>query len=305
MDKLAAISVDLDEIDCYAAIHGLHAEQLPLDRVYRVAIDRFTALFAQLDLPATFFAIGRDLESSDNAQAIKALHDAGHEIGNHSYHHAYDLTRRAPDAIRADIADGSQIIERVTGQKPQGFRAPGYTINERVFEALSALGVGYDSSVFPCPPYYAAKAVALAWIAARGRRSHSVLDDPRVLTAPADPYRVGSPYYTRGSGMIELPIGVTPFLRLPYIGTSVLGVGANGARVLSEQISRRPFVSLELHGIDLLDASDGLQALAPHQPDVRISVTHKVQALTAAVATLRRHGFAFTTLRNVASAFSS
>lgn len=304
MTKLACISVDLDELDCYAAIHGLDPSLYPAGLVYRVALERFAALFVELGIHATLFAIGRDLESEVNARTIRELHAAGHEIGNHSYHHAYDLTRKPRAEIQDDVARGVSIIERVIGERPQGFRAPGYTINDTVFDVLQSLGTRYDSSVFPCPVYYSAKAAAIGAIRLRGRVSHSVLDDPRVLTAPADPYRVGTPYYRRGDGLLELPIGVTPTMRLPYIGTTVLAGGERGARLLSKQMSARRFVNLELHGIDLLDASDGLHALAKHQPDLHLATENKRRTLRAAVGTLRDSGFRFVTLSEVASAFN-
>jgi hypothetical protein len=304
IEKLACISVDLDELDCYAAIHGLDPSLYPAGLVYSVALERFAALFRELGMNATLFAIGRDLESEANADTVREMHAAGHEIGNHSYHHAYDLTRKTRNEIHDDISRGAAIIERVTGERPRGFRAPGYTINDTVFDVLRSLHTHYDSSVFPCPAYYSAKAVAMAAIRVRGRASRSVLDDPRVLIAPADPYRVGTPYYSRGDGLIELPIGVTPTLRLPYIGTSVLATGERGARLLSKQMSARPFVNLELHGIDLLDASDGLAALAKHQPDLRVPTDSKRRTLHAAIRTLRDSGFRFVTLAEAATAFS-
>jgi len=38
-------------------------------------------------------------------------------------------------------------------------------------------------------------------------------------------------------------------------------------------------VNLELHGIDVLDATDGLEDLRPHQPDVRVPREEKLRAL--------------------------
>ena len=38
----------------------------------------------------------------------------------------------------------------------------------------------YDSSVFPCPAYYTAKAAAISLLRMRGRQSRSIIDDPRV-----------------------------------------------------------------------------------------------------------------------------
>ena len=79
-----------------------------------------------------------------------------------------------------------------------------------------------------------------------------LVDDPRVLTAPAEPYRVDTPFYRRGSGVLELPIGVTRDFtgRLPYIGTYLVLGGTIGARVLTRLIAGRALVNIELHGID-------------------------------------------------------
>jgi hypothetical protein len=308
--RLCAVSVDLDEIPCYAAIHGLTApDPACAHAVYAKAVPRFEALFDGLDLRATFFAIGSDLDAGNPVarEAIARLHARGHEIGNHTLSHRYDFTRLPVAEIQSEIAGGMAAIEAVTGERPRGFRAPGYTITDAVFEQLAAAGVAYDSSVFPCPGYYGAKATALAAIRARGRRSHSVLDTPRVLSAPADPYRVGKPYTRRGDGMLELPIGVTrgSSARLPFIGTSLVMAGENGAAWLAQRIAGRPLVNLELHGIDLADAAqDGLEFLAPHQFDLRKSLDHKRTALSRAIWVLRGAGYRFVTLQQAADAFA-
>jgi len=302
--KLAAISVDIDEIDNYAAIHGLAgAVDVPPSAIYDKALPRLASLFRELAIPATFFAIGRDLKRPENAVQLRHLHAAGHEIANHSLNHYYDLTRRDQATQSAEVRGGADAIEAAVGVRPRGFRAPGYTITDRLFEVLAREGVSYDSSVFPCPAYYAAKSAAIGLIKLRRRESRSVVDDPRVLTAPADPYRIGASYTRRGSGMLELPIGVTSDAsgRLPYIGTFVALAGELGARALTRLASTRSFVNLELHGIDLADASeDGLQALAPHQLDLRKSALHKRVALAAAFEELKRRGFRFVTLSEAA-----
>jgi hypothetical protein len=306
---LCAVSVDLDEVPCYTAIHGLPAPSGErAHAVYRRAVPRFEALFDALGVRATFFAVGSDLADDAASAAIARLAASGHEIGNHSFSHHYDLTRRPAAEIRRDIDDGARAIERVVGHRPHGFRAPGYTVTDTVFEQLAELGVEYDSSVFPCPPYYTAKSAALALIRARGRRSHSVLDTPRVLTAPADPYRVGTPFTARGHGMIELPIGVTrgTTARLPFIGTSLIMAGETGAAWLARQIAGRPLVNLELHGIDLADAGpDDLAFLSPHQFDLRKTLAAKQSALQRAIWVLRGAGYEFVTLHEAAQRFGA
>jgi peptidoglycan-N-acetylglucosamine deacetylase len=169
-----------------------------------------------------------------------------------------------------------------------------------VFSVLEELGVLYDSSVFPCPPYWAAKVAALGLIALRGRQSRSIVDTPAVLTAPTRPYRIGRPYWRRGKGLVELPVQVTRGPRLPFFGTSVTLGGPRLARHLARACAGEPLVNLELHGIDVLDASDGLETLRPHQPDVRVPRARKVDALRAAVEELRAAGHAFVTLSEAA-----
>jgi peptidoglycan/xylan/chitin deacetylase (PgdA/CDA1 family) len=306
--QLAAVSVDLDEIPCYAAIHGLAPPSGErAHAVYRSALPRFESLFDRLGLRATFFAIGRDLDDASAREAIARLHGAGHEIGNHTLSHRYDFTRLPEAELRAEIEGGARAIEAATGARPRGFRSPGYTMNDAVFTALEELDVAYDSSVFPCPGYYGAKLAALAAIAVRRRKSHSIVGDPRVLRAPADPYRVGRPYYLRGDGLLELPIGVTrdAGLRLPYIGTSLVLAGESGAGWLTRQIVGRPLVNLELHGIDLADAEqDDLGFLAPHQHDLRRPLADKRAALECAIWTLHGAGYEFVTLAQAAARFA-
>ncbi len=308
--RLCAVSVDLDEVRCYSAIHGLppvagdaaHA-------VYRRALPRLLDLFGACAIPATLFASGRDLVDPIAAQQLRNAARSGFEIGNHSHDHHYDLSRRPREEIRAQVIEGIRSIERATGCAPVGFRAPGYTITDEMFEVLSEVGVQYDSSVFPCPVYYAAKVAAIGHYRARGRPTHSVVDHPRVLSAPADPYRIGAPYSRRGGGLLELPIAVTRDLtgRLPYIGTYLILAGGVGAPVLTRLIAGRTFINLELHGIDAADArEDGLESLAvPAQPDLRIRARDKLSTLRSVLTSLRDHGYEFVTMRTAADYYGA
>ena len=299
--RLCAISVDLDEIPNYFAIHGLPE---PTGRarslVYDVAIDRLSSLGEELQAPLTLFAIGADLRRAESAARLRAARQAGFEIANHSLDHRYDLVRLGRVEIRRQIEAGADAIEQAVGARPSGFRAPGYTITDEVFEVLVELGVAYDSSVFPCPAYWGAKAAAIGLIALRGRASRSIVDTPAVLTAPTRPYRAGKPYWRRGAGLLELPVQVTRGLRLPFFGTSITLGGPSFARRLARMCVGEPLVNLELHGIDVLDAADGLEALRSHQVDVRVPADRKLAALRAAVQELRSAGYAFVTLEQAA-----
>jgi peptidoglycan/xylan/chitin deacetylase (PgdA/CDA1 family) len=298
------VSVDLDEIGEYRGLHGLPYRTRGHDAVYGIALDRIVAFARRARIPVSFFAVGRDLERSENAERARSLHDAGHRIENHSFDHRYDLTRLDEQSIRQQIARGQAIIERVTGRVPAGFRAPGYLLNDSVLDALDKEGLAFDSSVFPCAPYYLAKLGALSWLRLRGRRSRSVLGDPRVMMAPRDPYRPGRWHRPGSRSLMELPISVTRIGRLPFIGTSVTMAGALGARWLARGCVGAPLVNLELHGIDFLDAEDALEDLASEQPGLRRPAVEKQDAIAAAVQVLREADYRFVTLEDAAKAFA-
>lgn len=304
--RLASVSVDLDEIPNYFEIHGLGAPPAEsADLVYDVALERLRGLADAGRFPLTLFAIGRDLGRAPARDGLRVAVRDGHEMANHSLDHRYDLVRLGKDEIRRQIEEGARAIEEATGERPVGFRAPGYTITDEVFDALAELEVAYDASVFPCPPYWMAKTAAIGAIALRGRTSRSIVDTPNVLRAPTRPYRIGRPYWRRGQGLLEIPVQVTRGLRLPFIGTSVTLAGPSKARLLAKMCIGEPLVNLELHGIDVLDGADGLEALRPHQPDVRVDAKTKIDAVLAVTEELRRAGYTFVTMREAAAVFGA
>ena len=313
--RLAAISVDLDEIPNYYAIHGFDPDapefRAGKHAVYDVALDRLLEFAKAVDIPLTLFAIGRDLARPEAAQKLRDAAGRGHEIANHTLDHRYDLTRLGKKEIEVQILGGIDAIAVATGHVPTGFRAPGYTITDEVFEVLFATGAAYDSSVFPCPAYYAAKTAAIGLYRAQGRTSRSIVDTPSVLGAPTRPYFVGRPYFRRGSGMapgrsaplVELPIQVTPRFRLPVFGTAITLAGPEGAPRLVRACVGEPLINIHIHGIDVLDEFDGLSALRPHQLDLRVVKQRKLAALQSVIAALREEGYGFVRLDEAAKRF--
>jgi peptidoglycan-N-acetylglucosamine deacetylase len=302
--RLCALSVDLDEIRHYFAIYGVAAEGDSAHAVYERALPRFGDFAAGERLPLTLFAVGADLLRPGSLAPLLSIAARGHEIGNHTLDHHYDLTRREAPAIEQQIEGANRVIAAQTGQRPTGFRAPGYTMSDVVYRALAASGMAYSSSIFPCPYYYAAKAAVIGAMRLAGKTSSSIVASPRVLAAPRTPYRVGEPYFRAGRGVLELPIQVTPRLRLPYIGMTLTALGPRLARLLTRSLVGQELINLELHGVDLLDQHDGLAALAPHQLDLRVPLGRKWDTFSAVVAELRGAGYAFVRLDEAAREFA-
>ncbi len=302
--RYCALSVDLDEIRHYYGIHGLGSPPRASEHaVYDRALQRYWDFSSSERVPLTLFAVGADLERPENRARLRTSVERGHEIGNHTQDHLYDLSRRPSSEIREQIDRASALIAEATGEPVRGFRAPGYVMSQRVYEVLGERGL-YSSSVFPCPYYYAAKLAALTRVWLTGKRSASVLDAPFMLAAPTTPYRVGKPYWRPGNGVVELPIQVTPRARLPVFGTSLTLLGPKLGRRLVRQLLGVPFINLELHGVDLLDEHDDLQALGARQFDLRIAFERKRATLVAVVAELRAEGYEFVRLDTAADRFS-
>ena len=305
-NTIASVSVDLDAVDCYWRIHALPGVPPEESRhaILRRCLPRFVDLFARAGVKATFFVVGRDLASDPEGRGLLgALAREGHELANHSFTHPYDLVRLPRSRIADEIDRAHDALGACAGWAPVGFRAPGYEISAEVIDLLCARSYRYDSSAFPSVPYYTAKAAIMASMRAFGRPSGSHLGSPRILTAPTAPYNpaTGDPYRRGSLPIVELPIAVTPGLRLPVIGTSLIAAPAWLRRRLVAAALRRPFFNLELHGIDLADAAaDQIPAaLIARQPDLRRSLGSKLEALEATLGEIRAAGASFRTLAQV------
>ena len=273
MTGLASISIDLDGLGHYAAIHGLDPGVVSDEArglVHRLAVPRFAELLEGMGGRGTLFVIGAEVDAAARGPLEDALR-RGHELGSHSHAHDYALSRAAPGDIDADLSRAEAVLSGLGAPGPLGFRAPGYTLSPALLGALAARGYAYDASIFPAAPYWGAKALTLGWLRLRGRRSAAILDDPRVLLAPRLPYRpdVAHPGRRGSAPLLELPVSVTPRARLPFIGTFVVLAPWPMVRGAYASLRGAPFVSLELHAVDLLGPEDGLpEALIRSQPDL-------------------------------------
>ena len=288
---LTSLSIDLDALEHYHRVHGIPEPSPGEDPVYGKAVERFGELCARLGIRGTAFCVGRNLDHPRAAAAVRRLAEGGHEIANHSFSHDYALSSRSPAEIAAELRGGADAIARVTSQPPVGFRAPGYTLSPALLRALTTDGYRYDSSAFPALPYYLGKAAVMGVLALMRQPSRAILDRPRVLLAPRTPYhpRPDEPY-ARGTPpdalpILELPI-TTGLLGFPLIGTFIATVPGWALRALSLGTSRLPLFSLELHGVDLLDASDVSPALAPRQRDLAVPAVKKLARIEAFVRCL-------------------
>lgn len=283
---ILSVSIDLDPLWCYRKIYGLEQTDQS-DPVTRVATERFCELADSLGLRGTLFPVGQALEDPASGAAVRQAHAAGHEVANHTFSHPYDLSRSDSETIKGEIVQGAGAIEAACGEKPQGFRAPGYLLGSRVLEQVAAAGVVYDSSILPSPVYQGIKAAAVSVLGLLGRPTGAVLGDPREALAPTRPYRPDPTRpWRRGSGtLLELPI--SSLLGVPLIGSLLASAGSRLAPYLAAVAARTGFVNLELHGVDLMDLhADGLDPALGIQRDLKIPWQKKAEAISTFIRSL-------------------
>lgn len=110
---------------------------------------RLLRLFHRHHTSATFFVVGWCAERYPDL--IRQIADSGHEIACHSYRHRR-VDSLTPEQFRDDTLQAIKAITDATGNRPIGYRAPSWSISDRVawaFDILSELGFEYDSSIFP------------------------------------------------------------------------------------------------------------------------------------------------------------
>lgn len=211
---LASLSLDLDNKWSYLKTHGDAGwEQLP--SYFDLVVPRILKLLDEFQFNITFFIVGLDAERPENQAAIKQIADAGHEIGNHSYHHEPWLHRYSTDQIVEEFVRTEDALVRVTGQRPSGFRGPGFSFSADVLRVLQARGYQYDCSTFPT----FIGPLARAYYFFRARLSREELEQRQALFGSvADGLRRLKPYRwdLGGDDLLEIPVTTMPIVRSPF-----------------------------------------------------------------------------------------
>lgn len=109
----------------------------------RVGVPRLLGLLNHLEVPATFFVPGYIAEQ--HPRMVEAIVAAGHEIGLHGYLHeklAYLHEAQEEEILLRSI----DILTRLTGSRPVGFRAPWFETNPWTAALLKRHQLWYGAS---------------------------------------------------------------------------------------------------------------------------------------------------------------
>jgi peptidoglycan-N-acetylglucosamine deacetylase len=99
------------------------------------------------ELKATFFTLGWVAEKYPSL--VKKMFEYGHEIAAHSFMHT-KVHHLGEKAFREDTARVVKLLQDITGNAIDTYRAPGFSLNKNTlwaFEILHELGIKTDSSL--------------------------------------------------------------------------------------------------------------------------------------------------------------
>lgn len=244
--NLAAININFDSL----AESYDYPENFD-DPSFGTVADRFMEVADEMKFRYSIFVVGRDLESTRNRSAVARWHEAGHEIGNHSWSHRVDLGALPLEAQRNEVVRAHDEITGVTGKPPRGFIAPGWSSSGRLTNTLSELGYEYDTSPFPSWLMVPALAKLLLNNRGRGaaRRILSRRDQRYWLTGNREPHRASG-------GLRVLPLPANRW-RIACWHTLAFVVGWRAYERLLRSTLRdtRAFYYL-VHPVDLVGPDD-------------------------------------------------
>lgn len=306
MKPIAGISLDLDNQWSYMKIHGDEGwDKYP--SYFSIFIPHILDVLDKLDLKITFFIVGKDTETEENRKYLRMLTDKGHEVGNHSYHHESWLQSYSFEKIEKEIIAAENAIFDATGQRPNGFRGPGFSWSYDLLKVLEKRGYLYDASTLPTylGPLARAYYFAKSDLSKEEKKARNEL-----FGKFSEGFRTLKPYkwdIGNGKNIAELPVTTMPFFKLPFHLSYLIYLGNISLPLMKLylniaisfcRITRTP-VSFLLHPLDLI-GGDQIEQLA-FFPGMNVESSRKVYIFKLVINTLMKHF----DLRNMSEYYNS
>jgi len=110
----------------------------------RVGLPRVLALLERHKLSATFFVPAHTVASFPDG--VRAIAAAGHEVAAHGFIHESPVSLSRAEEVDL-LTRSEEILARVTGARPAGYRSPAWDLSPHTMEILEERGYLYDSSL--------------------------------------------------------------------------------------------------------------------------------------------------------------
>lgn len=259
----ATISLDLDNKWAYMRSSNISGwDEFPsyLD----LAVPRSLDVMEQYGLKITYFIVGQDAALEKNHNALAQIVSAGHEIGNHSFNHEPWLHLYTKQELIDDVEEAESAIERATGYKPRGFRAPGFSLSPTVLEVLVERGYDYDCSTFPT--YIGPLARAFYFLKSEKMSESEKAKRMQLFGKISDGLQTLHPHIIEinGKRIVEIPVTTLPIFKVP-VHVSYLMYLASFSKFLAKRYWQTAMtfckisgtsLSLLLHPLDFLGGDD-------------------------------------------------
>ena len=291
---LASISLDLDNQWSYMKTHGDAGwEKFPsyLD----IFIPHVLDLLDHLNLKITFFVVGQDAAFDKNKDVLKSLTERGHEIGNHSFHHEPWLHRNPKKQIEVEILNTEEQLVRVTGQKPIGFRGPGFCWSSEIFEVLLENGYLYDASTLPT---YIGPVARMYYFWKSNFNEKEKKQRDGTFGAFKDGLRSVKPYrweLNSDAMLLEIPVTTIPIIKTPFHLSYLIYLSGISLTLMSSYLSMATALcritgtdlSFLLHPLDLI-GGDQVPELA-FFPGMDLPSQKKIEMFEKVLKVLAKH----------------
>lgn len=108
-------------------------------------LPRILKLLKKYEVKGTFFVPGYIAENYP--ESILKIHEAHHDIGNHSYRHTYPDMFPSKEAEEQDYVKTQNILTKLLGKKPVGYRSPAWEFSKNSLDILEGIGIEYSSNM--------------------------------------------------------------------------------------------------------------------------------------------------------------
>jgi len=211
----ASISLDLDNQWSYMKIHGDEGWDL-YPSYFDIFVPHVLDILDELNLKITFFIVGKDTETADNRKYLRMITDRGHEVGNHSYNHESWLQSYSYEKIEKEIISAEEAIENATGQRPKGFRGPGFSWSNDLLKVLEERDYLYDSSTLPT---YLGPIARMYYFSKSSLSNEDKKARKELFGKFSEGFRRLKPYYFHlgeDKKIMEIPVTTMPVFKLPF-----------------------------------------------------------------------------------------
>lgn len=230
MNKAFLMTVDIDGWDSTLKFYGISCGQAFEQVDEWEGVKKLVQLFKGYGVEATWFVTGEVMERYPDM--IVTLENEGHEIGCHGYTHERQEFLSEAGKQRESLEKWLELYREITHEKPLGFRAPAFRLNNVTLKLLGELGFVYDCSVVPTylPNHY------------------------NFLFAPKTPYHPSFKSIKRrgNSDILEIPVSTAPVIPIPLGASSMKLLGEKWIKFILRMIRKRPVV-FYLHPKDVME----------------------------------------------------